>query len=75
MGNKLDKILRETAESGEPIFVLRAKDACALNAIGSYIVDCTEKGCNSDFIDDIICFSNEFEDWQNKNLDKVRIPD
>jgi len=72
---KFEKILRETSESGEPVFLLRAKDALALKVINAYIGMSLGAGCKMEFIDEIIKIAKDFEDWRISNTDKIRIPD
>jgi len=69
------KIIEEAERDGIPIFVLIAKDKVSLDTILYYEDKCRDAGCNAKHINDIVFRAYEFEDWQEENKDKVKLPD
>jgi hypothetical protein len=58
----------------EPIFVIRAKDACAPSALDHYFIIASAKGAEDDFLDGVRKVEDEMNDWQTKNAKKVGVP-
>jgi hypothetical protein len=75
MEPKDKKIIAEAERDNIPIFVLVAKDELSLLSIQSYLGMCIHSGCKQDHINAIRQRIKEFEDWQIKNPDKVKLPD
>lgn len=76
IGGKAAKIIKEVAESGEPIFILRAKDIFSIQAVGHYI-DLLEK-YGPEAHDMAIGASEQnqvMRSWQRDNVSMVRYPD
>lgn len=58
-----------------PAFVICGTDACAIEAIKEYANVAIEKGCNQEFINDMVLVIREFERFQEDEPEKVKIPD
>jgi hypothetical protein len=73
---KTRSILEQCAETGEPIFIFRARDVFALNAIFAY-QDVIERygPRNLDFQRQIVDAVAMFKDWQREHANEVRFPD
>lgn len=69
------KMIQTCQETGEPIFVLRAKDKCSIAAIGSYNMACTLLNVDTEQLQETQSMFREFLKWQDNNADKVKIPD
>lgn len=64
----------------EPIFILRARDAFAPDAITRWQLECIEQGTLRELVSetkrDSACQRlQEICDWQRNNPDKVKVPD
>lgn len=60
----------------EPVFVLRAKDGQAYEAIDAYYDACKTAGADSNFTEQIEKSKSMFLEWQKDNAGKVkRVPD
>lgn len=70
-----ESVLKKAREQGVPVFVLVAKDKCTLRAIFSYCAECFKEGCPEHFIFEIDEIYKEFKNWQQSNVDKVKLPD
>ena len=72
-------IITSTAKEfhpGEPVFVLRATDPLAPQAIRNYAHGCEINGCSKEHVEQCLEQANRMEQWQFANLDKVkRLPD
>lgn len=75
MTKKDKKIVEESEREGFPIFVISAKDACSLQAIGMYQSLCHSRECGIEHIKGVQERLDEFRKWQSLNPDKVKIPD
>lgn len=60
---------------GEPVFILRAADAAALETLGAYLGMCAFLGCSADHLGGIQDIINQFELWQHTNPELVKLPD
>jgi len=69
------KMIKECQETGEPFFVIRAKDKCVLPALGAYNVTCYLLEVEEKQLTETQQFFREFVQWQVDNKDKVKIPD
>jgi hypothetical protein len=58
----------------EPIFVLRAQDQFAPQAIDDYRFN-VEGDAGSEWFHDVGSIRNDFINWQRDNRDKVKVPD
>ena len=68
-------ILFKCLQNDIPAFVIAGTDACAIEAIKAYADVAIEKGCSSEFINDMVLVIREFEHFQTDEAEKVRIPD
>ena len=76
MQEKEQKILTQCHETGEPIFIFRAKDFFSIQVLQFYLHLVEEFGPdNLDFQQSIVEGVNNFRDWQRENMAKVRYPD
>lgn len=76
VNGKAAKILMEAADTGEPVFVLRAKDLLSVLGVTAYlrlIEDYTPE--NHDMHEGIINQLRAMRDWQGANPGEVRLPD
>ena len=59
-----------------PVFVLTGTDQCALAALKAYAEEAKRLGCNTEFIDDLEGnVIPDFEDFQEQEPEKVKLPD
>lgn len=75
MTPKDKKIIEDSEAKGIPIFVLTAKDRCALAAIGAYLRQCLAMGCTDEHTNGIRDRYIDFEEWKKDNKNKVKLPD
>ncbi|MBP8981472.1 MAG: hypothetical protein KBG19_00375 [Bacteroidales bacterium] len=54
------KIVHDALINDEPVFVLRGKDSCALEALAAYYTACTKAGCSVKFQEEILECMDEF---------------
>lgn len=59
----------------EPVVVFRARDINTPKLLGSYLALCIENDSPKYHLDMIQGTYQLFKDWQEKNPDKVKIPD
>lgn len=71
---KAHRIISECEETGEPYFVLRAKDKEVLPTLGFYL-QLIRRDTTTGFKNEIIKIFNNFVSWRNKHLDRVKVPD
>jgi len=69
------KLIADAEKQGMPSFTFVAKDKLATEALQAYWVACDSERCAPEHIVGIQQIINEFEAWQRKNLDKVKLPD
>jgi hypothetical protein len=68
----------QLSESSEPVFVIRAQDALALQMIRDYryaYTDAYGENDNKDFTDSLERVYDVFEEWQENNKEQVKKPD
>jgi hypothetical protein len=68
----------DLSESTEPVFVVRAQDALALQIIRDYryaYTDAYGEDADEVFTDSLERVYEVFEEWQENNKDKVKQPD
>ena len=75
MTEKDKKIIEDSEAAGIPIFVLTAKDACALKAIIKYQTSCYTRGCTGEHVQGIGDRIREFAEWQLANKKRMKLPD
>lgn len=63
------------AMSGEPLFIIRAKDILSCPAIARYQTLAIEAGCDESFINGLNESIGQFADWQADNAESVKKPD
>ena len=73
--NKAEKIIQECKVTGEPYFVIRAKDLLSVNAITDYKILSVYQKCSDEFINDLDRVIEDFEIWQKYNPTKLKNPD
>lgn len=69
------RIVRECEESGEPFFVLRAKDRLAPAGVAAYGDVAEANDCDEDFLGRVNDRVAEFQAWQEANPGRVKTPD
>lgn len=63
-------------ESGdEPVFVIRAQDACGPSAVHEYALIARGRGTTETFVSDIFAVVDEMTAWQAAHPDLVKVPD
>jgi len=63
-------------EPDEPVFVLRARDALALNVVAQYSMLTTEAGLfSADRREGLHATLSALVDWRNQHAERVRDPD
>jgi hypothetical protein len=67
------KIVHDALVNDEPVFVLRGKDTCALEALTAYYGACSRVGCTTKFQEEVMECINEF--IMHKNEFGTTIPD
>lgn len=73
---KAGKILQGCAETGEPIFIFRAKDLFSIQVLMHYMDIVERFGPSSyELQEEVAEQVKAFKDWQRDNVDKVRYPD
>lgn len=75
MKKSAESVLESARKNNEPVFVLRAKDRCALIAIANYRNSCIGLGCDKNHIDGINEIYNDFKQFVIDNPEKIKIPD
>ena len=60
---------------GEPVFVLRAEDNAAVDALWSYVVSCRKIGAGEEHIKEVRNVLYEFELWRQANPALCKVPD
>lgn len=60
---------------GEPVFIIRGKDFLAATAVRAYANLAFEHDLPTDFLESVESVAQRIEDWQEKNPDKVKVPD
>jgi hypothetical protein len=59
----------------EPVIVFRAQDGITKHLLHQYREDCVQAGCTRAHIDMVDAAANRFEEWQDENPERVKIPD
>ena len=73
---KDEAIIEACRDTDEPIFVLRGKDILSASIIAQYREQFRKHGPeNQQFLDQVTVRLNDFQEWQNHNIGKVRYPD
>ena len=58
-----------------PAFVICGTDICSVQAREAYYQIAVEKGCNSNFLEDLKLAIEDFKAFQCEEPEKVKIPD
>ena len=58
-----------------PAFVICGTDICSVQAMEAYYQIAVEKGCNSNFLEDLKLAIEDFKAFQCEEPEKVKIPD
>lgn len=58
----------------EPVFLLRAKDICAVPTLLDYKDYCAKNGVNKEQIEQLYDIISDFAKWAAKNKDKMKLP-
>lgn len=62
--------------AGEPVFLLRATDPLAPDAIRLYADECREAGCSAEHVHAVTMHASRIEAWQQANPHLVKkLPD
>lgn len=70
------KILNETSQTDEPIFIFRAKDILSMFPLKEYERRVEDyAGDDHEFQLHVATRIAEFRDWQRNNADKIKLPD
>ncbi len=72
---EIKKIDGTMLPEGEPLFLLRAKDKCAMAALKAYVTECQAQGSPPDQVESVNKQIQNFRDWQNQNPDTVKVSD
>lgn len=72
---KAAHIIAECANSGEPVFVFRAKDLLSIFALKEYELRCEQYGADPEMAEDIAVNIRVFQQWQQEHRNLVRFPD
>ena len=76
LSEKAQKIIDQCSSSGEPVFILRAKDIFSPMVIKKYIDLVADYGPNDhEFQEEVLDIFEAFRSWQHKNVQQVRYPD
>ena len=70
------KFLNKCVLNDFPVFVLTGTDQCAMAALEAYAAEAERLGCSNMFLTDLK--SNvipDFRDFQNQEVEKVKLPD
>jgi hypothetical protein len=69
------RIFHGATAAGEPVFVIRAKDDVALQAIGAYMAYAIAHGVDLAFIEACDALVADFEQWRREHPDLCKTPD
>lgn len=73
---KARSIIEKCAETGEPIFVFRARDIFSVRVIADYLREVEQYGpSDHEFQQEIAQGLQTFKDWQHAHPGQVRYPD
>lgn len=72
---KAAKIIAECAQTGEPVFVFRAKDLLSIFALKEYEKVNELYGAPPEMGETIATNIQRFVEWQHANRERVRFPD
>lgn len=59
----------------EPVIIFRAHDVTTPNILAYYMMQCIKKGSPKRHLHIILATIDAFRDWQEKNPDKLKVPD
>lgn len=59
---------------GEPVVVIRARDACSVSTLSYYAMLCVMQGSRPEHVSLITQTLVNFTDWQRRNSKDVRVP-
>lgn len=62
-------------ESDEPVFIIRAQDLCAVDAVLRYRGSAEDVGADEELIFKVEEAAKAISDWQVAHPDQVKIPD
>lgn len=69
------KLLHKCMYAEIPVFVLCGSDSCAIEALKEYYRIAKEKGCSSEFLDDLHLLILDFEHFRQEEAEKIKLPD
>lgn len=69
------RLLHKCMHAEIPVFVLCGSDSCAVESLKEYYRIAREKGCTSEFLDDLQLLIDDFELFQKEEPEKVALPD
>lgn len=70
-----DSLMNPLNGTDEPVFVLRARDACALGTLESYIEEAETRGSAPEFIEGLQEPYEKFAAWRDAHRDEIKLPD
>lgn len=59
----------------EPVFIIRAQDILAQEAVFEYGALAAERGASEEFVESVRRRESEIRDWQQAHPDSVKVPD
>jgi hypothetical protein len=62
-------------ESDEPVFIIRAQDACAVDAVLRYRGAAEDKGASEELLYAVEEAAGAISEWQEAHPDQVKVPD
>lgn len=69
------KLLHKCLLEDIPAFVICGTDICSVQTMEAYYQIAIEKGCNSNFLEDLKLAIEDFKAFQCEEPEKVKIPD
>lgn len=75
LDSKYGEIHVEKIPDDEPIFIIRAQDAAAIDALINYGRVAEVAGATIEFVTGVNQVINDFESWRGRHADRVKTPD
>lgn len=70
-----DSLMNPLNGTDEPVFVVRARDTCALGTLEAYAEEASARGASEEFVESLTSVHDRFSAWQEEHRDEVAIPD
>ena len=71
MNDKYSSATFPTIPADEPVFVLRAQDACAIDTLHAYVNACEAHGASDEHLEAVDVVRKRFMAWQRTHSTKV----